>query len=128
MKGGKRKKAISTLDAESTMERRKNESNLELAGIYNSKKFNKIRKKANRTLKQKLLHEKEQEQIKESVKHIDNMLMEIEKRQLDTNSVVVLSTPHKKFDIPKGSIKEPIIDEIHEYRNHVLDKQKKYLG
>ena len=128
MKKIKQKISISPPDAKSTMGHRKNETNIELAKIYNSKKFKNIRKKATLTLEQKQLYEKEQVQNKESAKHIDNMLMEIEKRELDSNSVNVLSTPHKKLDIPKDSLNEPVIDEINNYRHNVLDKQKKYWG
>jgi len=128
MKKSKRKKPDSTMDAISTMQRRKLESNLELAGTYNSKKFNNVRKKATLTPEQKSIHEKELENTKESAKHIDDMLMEIEKRQLETNFETVLSIHPKINKISDDFVNKPTDDEVKNYRKNTLNKQKKYWG
>jgi hypothetical protein len=127
-KSKKSKKSPVGSSPASTISRRRFETALEVSKIFKTRRFKRYNKLLNSSDKTEKLYEKEQEKIKQSSNNIDNLLKQIEVKQLkdikENPSSGISSLVDKKM---KDQI-EKIWDEIDDYKHDVLEKQNKYWG
>ena len=108
--------------------RRKRMTLIEQAGMYNTKKFNKIRKIINKNKAGNVEYEKEQEKVKQSAKNIQDKLKHIEQDQLAAKSKIKASAiPNPPLDTKETTTKQPLIN-FEKYKHDLIEKHRKYSG
>jgi len=108
--------------------RRKRMTLIEQAGMYNTQKFNKIRKIINKNKAGNVEYEKEQEKVKQSAKNIQDKLKHIEQDQLAAKSKIKApAIPNPPLDTKETITKQPLIN-FEKYKHDLIEKHRKYSG
>ena len=108
--------------------RRKRMTLIEQAGMYNTQKFNKIRKIINKNKAGNVEYENEQQKIKQSAKNIQDNLKHIEQDQLAAKSEIKEPAfPNPPLDKEETTTKQPLIN-FEKYKHDLIEKHRKYSG